>query len=158
MFHHVIDLHTHYLRAQRLGQSSHLLIEQVFGLLPHPGGVAILQLEEAGQERLTELLGALTRHQRRQVVNTDNTEGRVLEASRESNGDGGLVEGGGDVVDGDRVVRVGAIGEQGLISIYSACVAGDTYVSALTSQTTDSLRSGVERDSTVTNLGMGADK
>lgn len=108
MLHQVIDLHTHYLRAQRLGQSSHLLVEEVLGLLPNSGGVAILQLEEAGQESLTELLGALTGHQRRQVVNTDNTERRVLEAGGESHGNGGLVEGGCNVVDGNRVVGVGA--------------------------------------------------
>lgn len=112
ILHQVIDLYTHYLGTQRLGQSSHLLVEEVLGLLPNSGGLAILQLEEAGHESLTELLGALTGHQRWQVVNTDNTERRVLEAGGEGHRDGGLVEGGGDVVDGNGIVGVGATAER----------------------------------------------
>lgn len=99
--------------AQRLGQSGDLLIEQVLGLLPHPSSSAVLQLEEAGQKSLTELFRTLTRHQRWQVVDADNAQGRALAASGESHRHGGFVEGGGNVVDGNGVVGVGTVGKDG---------------------------------------------
>jgi hypothetical protein len=43
------------------------------------------------------------------VVNADDAQRRALGVSGQLDGHGRLIEGGGDVVDGDRVVRVGAV-------------------------------------------------
>lgn len=79
------------------------------------------------------------------MVNADHAQGGTLREARDGNC--GLIECGGNVVQRDGVERVGAakVSEWSLMG--SSRV---TYVSALTSQMTDSLRSGVERDSTLT--------
>lgn len=100
---------TRRLLAERRRQSGNLLIEQILGLTPHTRSLAVLQLKEAGHESLAELLGALTREQGGQVVNADDGQRRALSVRGQVDGHGRLVEGGGDVVDGDRVVRVGAV-------------------------------------------------
>lgn len=43
------------------------------------------------------------------MVNADDAQRRALSVGGKVDGHGRLVEGGGDVVDGDRVVRVGAV-------------------------------------------------
>lgn len=115
MCHQVISLHIYPLittkpglLAERRRQSSNLLVEQILGLSPHTGSAAVLQLEQTGHEGLAELLGALAGKQGGQVVNADHAQGKALSIGEQLNGDGGLIEGGGNVVDGDRVVRVGA--------------------------------------------------
>lgn len=80
------------------------------------------------------------------MVNADHAQGgTVLQAG---DGDGGLVECGGDIIQGDGVEGVGAV----LVSqaqVTASCLG--TYVSALTSQMTDRLRLGLlERDSRFT--------
>lgn len=78
----------------------------MLGLLPHPGGSAVLQLEETGQQSLAEHLGALAGKKGGKVVNADHAETGALGTSGQSDWDSGLVECGGDIVDGDRVVGV----------------------------------------------------
>lgn len=96
------------------------------------------------------------------MVNADHAQGWALAARRQGHGDRGLVEGRGDVVDGDRVVGVRAV--RGLVVcvfIYHYSLwdfASSTHVSALTSQMTDSRRFADESVSTLTNGGILADK
>lgn len=90
-------------------QSSNLLVEQILGLLPDASILTVLELKQAGHQRLTEHLGALTREKRREVVNADHTERSALSAVGQSNGYCGLVKGGGDVVDRNWVVGVGPV-------------------------------------------------
>lgn len=89
-----------------LRQGSHLLVEQVLGLLPDPRISPVIQLKQTRQQSLAEHLRALPREERREVVNADHAEGRALGAGGEGDGDSGLVEGGGDIVDRDGVVGV----------------------------------------------------
>lgn len=95
-----------HLRTQRLGQSSYLLLEQVLSLGPHPRSGAVLQLKETGQESLAEHLRALTGEEGGQVVDADHAQGRALGARGQCDRHSRLVEGGGDVVDGDWVVGI----------------------------------------------------
>jgi len=70
--------------------------------------VPVLQLQQAGQQRLAEPLGALARQQGRQVVDADHAQWQARVAQWQGDGHGRLVKGGGDVVDGDGVVGVRA--------------------------------------------------
>lgn len=147
---------TRHLLAERHRQSSNFLIEEILSLSPNTGSAAVLQLKKTGQESLAELLGALTGEQGGQVVNADDAQRRALSVGGQLDGHGRLVEGGGDVVDGDRVVRVGAVKISSLgASVNFTFEYGVTYVSALTSQTTDRARLGEDRVSTFTKGAIG---
>ena len=103
------------LRAQTLGQRGHLLLEQILGLLPHPGVLAVLQLQKAGHQGLAEHLGAFPGEERGQVVDADDAERGALGARGQDDRHGGLVEGGRDIVNGNGVVRVGTVGGNELV-------------------------------------------
>lgn len=122
----------------RLGQSSDLLIEELLGLLPDASVGAVVQSKETGQESLAEHFRALAGEQGGEVINADHAQGRA--ALQASDGDGGLVECGGDIIQGNGVEGVGAV----LVSLaqVTSCCLG-TYVSALTSQITERLRLGL---------------
>lgn len=102
-----IHYNTNHLREHTLGQRGHLLLEQILGLLPHAGVLAVLQLQKAGHQGLAEHLGALPGEERGQMVNADDAERGTLGARGQDDRHGGLVEGGRDGVDGDGVVGVG---------------------------------------------------
>ena len=87
------------LRVQRLaGQLGHLLLEELRGPGPHGVVLPVVELQQVGQEVVAERLRGLARQQTRKVVDADDAQRWVLQALY---GDGGLLERGGDGVDGD---------------------------------------------------------
>lgn len=90
----------------RRGQRGHLLLEQLLGAGPHGVAAPVVQLEQVRQQVVAEGLGGLARQQRRQVVDADDRQGGAVDLD----GDGRLVEGGGDGVDGHGVEGVGGVG------------------------------------------------
>lgn len=97
------------LLPQRLRQRSHLLIEQFLGLLPDTGITPVLQLHQAGHQRLTEHLRALTGKERGEMIDADHTKGWALGSRRQGDGHRGLVESSRDIIHGNGVVRVRAV-------------------------------------------------
>jgi hypothetical protein len=97
----------HLLLGDAAGQCLDLFLEELLGALPDRRGVAVLQGEEAGQEGVAEGLGGLAGQGRGQVVDGDDGEGGPVAGDVDL--DGGLVEGGVDVVDGDGVVGIGGV-------------------------------------------------
>ena len=91
-------------------QSSNLLLEQILRLLPDTGIGSVLQLQKTGQQSLAEHLRTFAGKERGQVVDADDAQGWALGACRQGDGHGGLVECRGDIVHGDGVMRVGAVG------------------------------------------------
>lgn len=57
------------LLGDTTGQRLHLLLEELLGALPDGRAGAVLQRQQARQQRVAEGLGRLTRQRRRQVVN-----------------------------------------------------------------------------------------
>jgi hypothetical protein len=102
------SIHPGILSLVFLGQSSDLLIKELLSLLPDASIGPIVQGKKAGQESSAEHLRTLTGEERGQVINADHAERRSVGFGKVY-GNSGLVECGGDVVDGDRVVRVGAV-------------------------------------------------
>lgn len=94
------------LCPQRLRQRSHLLIEQLLGLLPDTGIAPVLQLQQAGHQCLAEHLRALTGKERGEMVDADHTKGRALGSCRQGDRHRGLVESSRDFIHWDRVVGV----------------------------------------------------
>jgi uncharacterized protein YqfA (UPF0365 family) len=94
------------LCLKRLGQSSNLLVKELLGLLPDTRVGPVVESEKAGQKGLAEHLGALAGEEGGKVVDADHAQRRA--ALQASDGDCGLVEGGGDIVQGDGVEGVGA--------------------------------------------------
>lgn len=96
------------------------------------------------------------------MVNADDAQRRALGATVQSDRHGGLVESGGDVVDGDGVVRVGPVYCGTFAISYllarTQITVISTYVSALTSQTTDRVRFGDVRLSMLTKGGILEDR
>lgn len=82
-------------------------MEELLSLLPDPSVGAVIERKKARQESLAEHLRALTRKQRREVINADNAE---RETSSLQTGDGNcrLIESGRNVVQRNGVQRVGA--------------------------------------------------
>lgn len=138
-----------YPRPRLLWQSCNLLVEKLLGLLPDARILAVLELKQAWHQSFAEHLGALTGKKRREVINADHTEGCALAAAWQAHRYCGLIEGGGDVVDRDRVVGVRAI-DSFSSSSWRFRRWDPPYVSALTSQITDKRRLGVSRLSTFT--------
>jgi hypothetical protein len=106
---------------------------------------------------LTEHLGGFTGKERWKVIDTDHTQRRALCSRWKGNRYCRFVESSGDVVYGNRVIRVSAASsEKGLenFAMIGSIATRETYVSALTSQMTDKRRLGVERDSTLTKWGI----
>jgi hypothetical protein len=77
--------------------------------LPDTHVLPVLQTEQAGEQVGAESLRCLAGQQAGQVVDADDTKRQVVAALGERHGHGRLAEGGVDVVDGDRVVRVGGV-------------------------------------------------
>jgi hypothetical protein len=103
---HIEDISAAGLCLKRLGQSSDLLIEELLGLLPDPRVGPVVKGEKARQEGFAEHLGALTGEQRWEVVNANHAQGwAVLQTG---DGDCGLIESGGDIIQGNGVEGVGA--------------------------------------------------
>lgn len=88
-------------------QRLHLLLEELLSTLPDGCAGAVLEAHQAGQQGVAEGLGRLARQSRRQVV--DGDDGQSGAVALYVNLDGGLVEGGVDIVDGDGVVGVGGV-------------------------------------------------
>lgn len=88
-----------------------MLVKQLLGLHPHARILSVLELQQGRQQGSAKHLGALTRQQRRQMVDADYVEGqiRVAEGRDIGDGHGGLVECGGYVVDWDGVVGICSI-------------------------------------------------
>jgi hypothetical protein len=105
-------LHAWHNNASQLllvGQRGDLGLEQLLGLLPDTYVLPVLQTEQTGQQVGAESLGRLTGQQARQVVDANHAERQVIAALGKLDRHGGFAEGGVDVVDGDRVVRVGGV-------------------------------------------------
>jgi hypothetical protein len=90
-------------------QRSDLGLEQLLSLLPDTHVPPVLQTEQTGQQVGAESLRRLTGKQAGQVIDADDAEWQVVAALGELHGHGGFAESGVDVVDGDRVVRVGGV-------------------------------------------------
>lgn len=97
------------LGPESLGELCNLLVEQLGRVGPHPVGVLLVQLEERLPQAITERYRALTRQHRGDVVNADDRQRRLVLVVLDDDGDGGLVEGGVDAVNGERVVGVGGV-------------------------------------------------
>jgi hypothetical protein len=94
------------LCLKRLGQSSDLLVEELLGLLPDPGVGPVVEGEKAGQEGFAEHLGALAGEEGWEVIDTDHAQcWAVLQTG---DGDCGLIEGRGDIIQGNGVEGVRA--------------------------------------------------
>ena len=89
-----------------LRQSRTLLLEQLLRLLPNPHTPPLPQPHQTRQKRRAKRLARLPRQQRRQVINTDHAQWQLRRTFWQLDGYSGLGEGGVDVVDGDRIVRV----------------------------------------------------
>lgn len=94
------------LCQHRLRKGSDLLLEKLLCLLPDTRVGPILQLEKARQQRFAEHLGALTREERREMVNADHAQRRALSSRRQSDRNCGVIKGGGHCIYRDRVVGV----------------------------------------------------
>jgi hypothetical protein len=92
-----------------LGQSGDLVLEQLLSLLPDADVLPILEAEQTWEQVCAESLRRFARKQTGQVVNADHAEGQTVTTLRKGNRHGRLAEGGIDVVDGNRVVRVGGV-------------------------------------------------
>lgn len=86
-----------------------LVLEKLVGLLPDTDVPPVIEANQAGEQSGTERLGCLSWEKRWQVVDANDTQWEVIGFRGELNGDSRLVESGVDVVDRDRVVRVGGV-------------------------------------------------
>lgn len=91
---------------QVLRQSRNVVLEQFLRLLPDTGVGSVLELQETWEQGLAEHLRALTREQRRQMINADNAQGQFRVTQWEIDWHSGLVKGRRDVVDRHGVVGV----------------------------------------------------
>jgi hypothetical protein len=92
-----------------LGQSGNLVLEQLLSLLPDADVLPVFEAEQTGEQVCAEGLGRFARKQTGQVVDTDHAQGQTVATLGKRNRHGRLAEGGVDIVDGDRVVRVGGV-------------------------------------------------
>lgn len=97
-------------RPRRLRQRTNLLLEEFLCLLPDTRIAPILQLHQAGEERVAEHLRALTREERREMVNADHAQWRALCPRRKVDRHRGLVKCRGNGIYRDRVMRVRSVG------------------------------------------------
>lgn len=97
------------LLLQVLRQRRDLLTEQLLGIRPDALVLAVVQGEQRRLEALAKGLGGLAGQHRGQVVDADDGERRRVLVVLDGDGDGGVVKGGVDGVDGDGVVWVGRV-------------------------------------------------
>lgn len=91
-----------------LGQGSNLLIEEILRLLPDPSIGAVIQGKKTRQECFTEHFRAFARKQTWEVIDTDHAQSWAIFQLGVRDGHGGLVESSCDVIQRNRVERVGS--------------------------------------------------
>lgn len=102
----LLSLQPNSLLQRLLWQRSDLILEQLLRALPDRDVLPVLQLQQAGEEIVSECLARLSREQRRQVINADHRQlGLLLNLNRHRR----LVERRSDSVNRDRVVGVGGV-------------------------------------------------
>lgn len=92
-----------------LGQSGNLVLEQLLSLLPDTDVLPVLEAKQTWEQVCAEGLGCLAGQQTRQVVDADHAQRQTVAALGKRDRHCGLAESGVDVVDGDRVVRIGGV-------------------------------------------------
>lgn len=92
-----------------LRQGSTLLTIELVGLLPYPRILPVVQLHHAWQQRRAESLACFPGQQRRQVVDTNDTQGQLAGAGWQLDRHCWFAESCVNVVDRDRVVWVGSV-------------------------------------------------
>ena len=129
----------------------HLLVVELGGFLPNTRVFVVLELEVRGQEICSEAVATLPRQKSGEVVNADDVD-KTLMARRATtperseihfgavesqqqhepvvlgDANGGVLEGGGSVVNGQGVVRVGDVtadvGDDGHLATLGQAFAG----------------------------------
>jgi hypothetical protein len=110
-----------------LGQGGDLVLEKLLGLLPDADVLPVLEAEQTGEQVCAESFGRFARKQTGQVVNADHAEGQTVAAFGKRNRHGRLAESGVDVVDGDRVVRVGGVARDITDNAQAARLSGQRF-------------------------------
>lgn len=101
--------HLDLLGSKLLGEESDLLVEELLGVSPHAGGLALVKSQKRLLETLAKGLAGLAGKHRGEVVDADDGQRAGVLVVLDSDGDGGVVKGGVDGVDGDGVVGVGGV-------------------------------------------------
>lgn len=102
-------LYLNLLGSKLLGEESDLFVEELLGVSPHAGGLALVQRQKRLLETLAKGLAGLAGEHRGEVVDADDGERAGVLVVLDDDGDGGVVKGGVDGVDGDGVVGVGGV-------------------------------------------------